>query len=492
MTTFEKWAIIATVMLVTVVEVLDVTIVNVALPAMMGSFDASTDQITWIITSYLIAAAVFMPLTGVLIQQLGLQRLLLINVIGFLISSTLCGLANSLLAIIVFRILQGIFGSSLVPISRYVIRHTFERKEQSTAVAIWGIGIMVAPILGPTIGGYITEALNWRWIFYINIPICILAFFMTLRFIKETPRLNKKIDWQGLLLMILAIGSLQALIDRGNNDNWFESNLISTLAIMSLISFILFIYRGWHKRDHIINLQLFTERHFTLSALILSLYSVGLFSSIVLLPILLESLGYPANMIGLVMAPRGLAAILSMLIASRLTQSIDNRILVIIGILITAWGTYQMSNFNMYGAMKDYLLPGVIQGLGLGLVVVPLSSSAFDYLKKQDVAEASGLLSLGRSIGISIGISFLSAILSRQTRINWQHLTTHIQATNPYFVNWATAQQLAPDSPLSLKLTAVQIQQQSFMIGFIDAFLVGALILLLIIPLVFWLKKDHN
>lgn len=492
-TSFEKWMITVTVMLVAVVEVLDMTIVNVSLPNMMGSFSATSKEITWILTAYIVSAAICMPLTGTLLRQFGQRRLLLLNIVGFLIASMLCGAATSLSAMIGFRILQGIFGASLVPISQYILRTTFSRAEQGAAMAIWGMAIMTAPILGPTVGGHITEALNWRWIFYINIPVCLLAFVMTLKFIRVSPYGHEKIDWRGLFLMVIAVGSFQVFIDRGNSENWFDSNFITGLAALSAISFVTFIYRGWNKKHHIINLRLFTERHFSMTFVIFAIYSVGIFGTLVLLPIMLETaLNYPPDIAGDVMAPRGIAAALAMVMVSRLNKYVDNRILVFVGIIITAWGTYQMTFFNMSGDMMTYIMPGLIQGVGVGMVIVPLSSCAFDYLEKSQVAEATGLFSFGRSMGVSIGISILTTIHVHQTRVNWQRLGAHIQATNPNFTHWASNHGLSVNPLLSLQLAAQQVQQQSTMIAFIDAFWAATLLLLMILPLVFFLKKGRD
>ncbi len=489
-TPLEKWLITVTVMLVAIIEVLDITIVNVSLDQMMGAFSANSQEITWVLTAYLVSSAIFMPLTGLLVRHLGCKRLLLINIVGFLIASMLCGASTTLSEIVVFRILQGVFGASLVPIAQYVMRFTFTQAEQGKAMAIWGIGIMVAPVLGPTLGGYITENLNWRWVFYINAPVCVLAFFMALSFIKETPREHQKIDWLGLMWMTIAIGALQIILDQGNNHDWFSSNLIIGLTIVCVLGFIIFLYRGWYKTDHIINLHLFKERHFAISTLILSLYCMGFMGSAMMQPLMLQILyNYPSDVAGNAMAPRGIASAVMMIFAVPLGKFFSSRALMLAGILLTCYGTYMMTLFNLNDDLFALIMPGIIQGLGLGLVMVPISSTAFNYLKPSEISEAAGQFSFGRSLGVSIGISILSTVLSMATQQHWNQLAGYINLANPNFLHWAAAQNLDPHDIHTIKMAANLLGQQSTMIAFLDLYWVSLIMLLLTIPLVFLLKK---
>jgi DHA2 family multidrug resistance protein len=487
---FEKYMITITVMLAAVIEILDSTIVNVSLPHMMASFSASTDQITWVLTGYVVSAAIFMPLTGLLIRRLGVRRLLLSNIIGFLIASMLCGAAMSLSQIVFFRILQGIFGASLVPLSQYILRNTFEPHEQGKAMAIWGLGIMVGPILGPTLGGHITELFNWRWIFYINLPVCIIAFMMALRFIQDNTCKKEPIDWLGLLLMTMSIGSLQIMLDRGQSDNWFDSKFIIACALFSLITAFIFLYRGCRIKNNIINLSLFKERNFTLSTLILSIFAIAFFGNMILQPIMLETLmGYPADLTGDVMAPRGIASGISMILVSRLMKHINNRILISIGLLLSAWSCYQMTQFTVGGDMLSYILPTITQGFAMGFVFVPLSSAAFDYLEPHQIGDASGLYSFGRSIGFSVGVSLLTTVMLHQSQIHWSYLREHIQMSNSHFLQWASLYHYNINSSMTIKMVSLQVEKQSRMLGFIDTFWISTFILLGLIILVFFLKK---
>ena len=491
-TAFQKWMITFTVMLVAIIEVLDITIVNVSLNQMQGAFSATTEQITWILTSYLVSSAIFMTLTGLLIRKLGRRRLLLINIIGFLIASMLCGVSTNLTEIVLFRTLQGIFGASLVPISQFVLRDTFNRKEQGMAMAIWGIGIMTAPVLGPTIGGYITEALNWRFIFYMNLPICVMAFILTLIFIKETPvERNTKIDWFGLLLVAITVGCFQTFLDRGNQEDWFNSTFILTMLAAAFIAGYSYINLNFNRAHSVVNIRLYLERNFTASSLIMLCYCLAIFGVATLQPIMLGSLyHYPPETIGLAMAPRGLASACMMMVCPLLMRKFLPKTLIIIGLLFSAYGTWQLCHLNLNADMWSQIYPGMIQGIGMALVLVPNSSITFDYLPANKIPDASGLFSFARSMGTSIGISIMSTIITRLTQINWSRLAEHTQASNPNLHHWLQVRNLNIHNPLAIKQLAMQVQTQANMIAFLDAYWFAVLIFLAIIPLVFLLKKS--
>jgi DHA2 family multidrug resistance protein len=490
---FERWMITISVMLVAVVEVIDMTIVNVALPNMMGGLGANADQITWVLTSYIVSSAICMPLTGFLVTRLGRRRLLIINIVGFLISSMLCGMAVNIEQMVFFRTLQGIFGATLVPMSQYILRDSFPREEQGKAMAIWGIGIMAGPVLGPTIGGYITYSMDWRWIFYVNIPVCALAFFMTLKFISETPRSKPYIDWLGLTLMAVGIGCLQVFLDRGNQDNWFQSNAMLILFVISIFTLTLFILRGWVYERNIINLHLFTNRNFTLATILLTIYCTGMFGMLTLQPLMMqELLNYPVITSGLVMAPRGIAGAFSMMIMSRLIGKVDLRILIFIGLVLSAAGTYMCTLFNLY-ISEDYIIwSGIVQGLGMGLIFVPLSTISLSTIGPTHTAEGSGLFSFGRSMGSSIGISILSTVLSQQSQVNWNRLGGHISLNNPALYQWLAAHHLTLTNPLTPQLLGMELNAQSAMVAFIDCFYLAMLGFLAMIPLSLLLRPPKG
>lgn len=489
---FERWMITISVMLVAVVEVIDMTIVNVALPNMMGALGANTDQITWVLTSYIVASAICMPLTGFLVTRLGRRRLLLINIVGFLASSMLCGMSVTLSQMVVFRALQGIFGATLVPMSQYILRDTFPPNEQGKAMAIWGIGIMAGPVLGPTIGGYITDTLNWRWIFYVNIPVCIMAFFMTLKFITETPRSKPFIDWFGLILMAVGIGSLQIFLDEGNQYNWFDSNGILILFLISVYTLAYFIIRGWSYKRNIINLHLFKDRNLKMATGLLTCYCLFIFGVLTLQPIMMQQLlNYPVLTTGLLMAPRGFASAFSMLIVAKLMGRVDLRILIIVGLLLSAAGTYVMTLFSLDISEPYIIWSGVIQGFGMGLIFVPLSTLALSTVATGHAAEGSGLFSFGRSLGSSIGISAMSTILSQESQINWNRLGGNINAANPALYQWLNAHNLSIYSPLTAQLLGAQLNAQSSMIAFVDCYWLTMLGFLVMIPFVLMLQPPQ-
>ncbi|NNM60506.1 MAG: DHA2 family efflux MFS transporter permease subunit [Legionellales bacterium] len=489
---FERWMITIAVMLVAVVEVIDMTIVNVALPNMQGALGANTDQITWVLTSYIVSSAICMPLTGFLVTRLGRKRLLLINIVGFLASSMLCGMSVSLPQMVFFRILQGIFGATLVPMSQYILRDTFPKNEQGKAMAIWGIGIMAGPILGPTIGGYITDALNWRWIFYVNIPVCIMAFFMTLKFITETPRSKPFIDWFGLFLMAMGIGTLQIFLDEGNEYNWLDSNGMVILFVMSLYFLSYFVIRGWNYRRNIINLHLFKDHNLTMATILLTLYCMLVFGLLTLQPIMMQDLlNYPVLTTGIVMAPRGFSSGFSMFVVSKLMGKVDLRIIIVIGLLLSAAGTYGMTQYSLYISEPYLIWTGVIQGFGMGLIFVPLSTLALATISREQGAEASGLFSFGRSIGSSIGISALSTVLAQESQINWNRLGGNLNAANPALYQWITAHQLSLSNPLTAQLLGADLNAQSSMIAFVDCYYLIFLAFLAMIPMVFLLRQPQ-
>jgi DHA2 family multidrug resistance protein len=489
----KRWFIAIAVMLVTVMEVLDMTIVNVALPAMTGSLSATTDQITWVLTSYVVSAAIMMPLTGFLINRIGSKKLLLLNIVGFLLSSMLCGMATSLTMMVLFRIMQGVFGAALVPLSQYILRNTFPPDQIMKAMAIWGVGIMTAPVLGPTIGGYITEIANWRWIFYINIPVCALAFFMCLRLIKETEIKIIKIDWLGILLLALGIGSLQIFLDRGNTVDWFDAASIRWLFMMTISALAIFIYRGMKINNNIINLHLFLDRNFSLGCALLALFCAGMLGILTLQPLLMENLmNYPPDLAGVVMAPRGIASAVAMACVPLLVKNIDTRFIIAIGIILCGIGTYAMTLLNLEISVMPFILLGIVQGLGMGLFFVPISSITFATLQRSDYAEATGLFSFWRSLGVSIGISLLSTLITREGQINWNTLNNNIQNFNPNLQYWLTQHHGQLNNSITLQQLTEQVSQQANAIAFLDAFYAVTIGFFLMVPLVFLFKKPAS
>ena len=491
---FAKTMITITVMLVTIIEILDMTIVNVALPPMMGELGANSDQITWVLTSYIVSSAIIMPLTGFLVTRFGRKKLLLTNILGFLAASMLCGLSTTLAQIVFFRVCQGVFGAALVPLSQYILSDIFERKDQGKAMAIWGIGVMVAPVLGPTLGGYITEVMNWRWVFYINLPVCLLTFFLALQFIKETPTEHQKIDWTGLSLMAIGIGCLQIFLDRGNTNDWFSSKLIVALCVVWVFALTIFVIRGLTNKDNIINLHLFKNRNFMAATVMLTIFGIALFGVVSILPIMLEHLmGYTAELAGLFMAPRAIASAVGMLFASMLMKKYDNRLIILIGIVLTAYGTYGMCFYDLHSSFMSMIWPTIIQGLGTGLFFVPLSTAALSTLSEEDAAEGAGLFNFGRNLGGSIGISLISTLITRESQINWNRMTSYVHAASYRFQHWkAAVHHVIATSPFVLQQVVTEVEKQSSMIAFIDAYWIVAWGLIMMLPLILVMQKDKE
>ncbi len=490
-TPWQRWGVTITVMLVTIIEVLDITIVNVSLPQMMGQLGADSDQITWVLTAYIVSSAIVMPLTGFLVARFGRKRLLMTNIIGFLISSMLCGLSASLAQIVFFRTLQGIFGASLVPLSQYILGDVFEKKDRAKAMAIWGIGVMIAPVIGPTLGGYITSIMSWRWVFYINVPVCIVAFFLCVQFIQETPKKSMKVDWLGLVLMVVGIGCLQIFLDRGNTSDWFNSKLIVLLCIACVFALIAFVIRNFSRTDNVVNLRLLKNRNFMAATVMLTMFGIGM-SVIAVMPIMLEHLmGYTAKMAGVFMAPRAILSALGMVFASVLAKRIDLRWSIFIGVVITAYSTYLMCQYNLQLSFAAMVWPTLFQGLGCGLFFVPLSTIALSSLSEADMAEGAGLFNFGRNIGMSIGISILSTLITRETQINWNRLAGHIYVSRDAFKHWLAVKQLIITSPHAIQKVAIEVAKQGSMIAFVDAYWFVTISFILMLPLILIMRKTR-
>ncbi|MCA9772729.1 MAG: DHA2 family efflux MFS transporter permease subunit [Myxococcales bacterium] len=485
-----RWLIALTVMLPTILDVLDRTIVNVALPDMMGALGASADQITWVLTSYIVASAIVMPLTGYLVERVGQRTLLLVSVGGFVACSGLCGMSTSLDAMVILRTFQGLFGASLIPLSQSLMIDTYPKEERGKAMAIYGLGIMVAPVLGPTIGGYLTETASWRWVFYINVPVGALAFVMAARVIPARPGRDVRTDWTGLALVTLGIGGMQFALDRGNDEDWFASNLILASATISAVAIAIFIVRGWRKRDNIVNLRLFKDRNFASATVLIGVVGMGLYGTMVALPLLLERLlGYPPMETGLVMAPRGIASAVAMMVVGRLVPRIDPRKIIALGILLSTAATAFMAGYNLEISAAYIIWPGVIQGIGLGFIFVPLTVVAYESLPPEASASAAGVFSLIRTLGGSIGISVVSTVIVRGTQANWNRLGGHVSPFNPDLPAWLGAQGLSLQDPEAIARLAGELARQAEMLAYVGAFHMISLFFLCMLPLAFLAQR---
>lgn len=486
----RRWLVIITIMMVAILEVLDSTIVNVALPSIMPALGANQNQITWILTSYVVASAVILPLTGFISNRMGQKQMLIMSISGFMISSLLCGIATSLPEMVLFRILQGACGASLIPLSQAILRQTFPLDQQGKAMAIWGIGIMAAPVLGPTLGGFITEHSSWRWIFYINLPVCLLGLALTVWVIPKTNKILQKIDWLGLILMIIGTATMQIFLDKGNEKNWFNSNLILSLAITSAFCLVWFISRSLIHRFPVVKLKIYRDRNFMICSLLLLLFCGSIFGMLTLQPIMLETLfGYPPITTGWTLAPLGLASGVSMMMVSNLINRVNIKIILTLCMIISAYAAYRLTMINLHTSMDGFLIDNAIMGFAMGGFMVPLTTYALATVAKSDITEASGLFSYGRMVGTSVGISLLSTLVSRTTQTAWHTLAGHATPFSHSYHAWLAYQQLNTGNASGVVRLAHVVQQQSSLIGFIDGFKAIAFVFIGLIPLILFLKR---
>jgi DHA2 family multidrug resistance protein len=477
----------------TLMDVLDRTIVNVALPHMMGTLGATTDSITWVLTSYMIGSAVVMPLTGYLSGRLGRRRLLLMGMAGFIVASVLCGQADTLAEMVVFRSIQGISGAVLIPLAQSTLVDVFPKERRGQAMALFGMGVMVGPAVGPTLGGYLTDTFGWRSIFYVNVPLGLLAMALSASAVPDTPRRETHTDWRGLILIAVGIGAMQAVLDLGNREQWFESPFIVWLAVVAAITLGTFVVRGLRNRRSIVDIRLFGDRNFAASCIMVFVLGLCLYGTVAAQPLFLERLmGYEPTTTGLIMGPRGLATAVAMLIVGRLIGRADPRLLVGGGMLTAGAGTYVMSRYNLDISPAWALWPGVLQGIGLGFVFVPISTLAYDTLPAAASAEAAGLYTLVRTVGGSVGISITATVLTRQEQLAWNRLGGHLDAFNPLLHGWFQAHRLSPHDPGTLARLAAELGRQSSMVAFVDAFYLMTLTFLLLAPLVLILRKPRR
>jgi MFS transporter, DHA2 family, multidrug resistance protein len=487
----QRFLISVAVMAATVMQVLDTTIVNVALPHMQGELSATPDQISWVLTSYMVSSGIFMPLTGYFTHRFGQKKFLTVSIVGFVVASVMCGLSTSLSQIVTFRLLQGVSGAALVPLSQSIMVATFPHNERGKAMAIWGIGVMVGPILGPTLGGWLTEFMSWRWTFFINLPVGILSSFLVLRYIPDTERSERSMDWMGLTLMAMGVAGLQFLLDRGSTDDWFSSPVIQFSAFVSAVGFIGFFFHTiTHKGHALFSPEIFTDRNFVTASLLMAFLGLGLFGSMLLQPLMLEGLmNYPTLTTGLTLAPRGIASMFSMMLVGKLINRMDPRWLIIAGIGIFTLGSYQTTQYSLDMGIWRVIYPMMLQGMGLGMVFIPLSTMAFSTLAPQYAAEAAGMYSLLRTIGSGIGISVVATVLTTHAQIAWHHVGGDLQAYNPALLPYLNHLGISSITPESIGVLFRLLSRQSQMIGFLDAYMFVTVGFVVMTPLVFIMRN---
>jgi DHA2 family multidrug resistance protein len=487
----NRAAITVCVILATLMQALDTTIANVALPYMQGSVSASQDQIDWVLTSYIVAAAIMTPPTGYLAGRLGLKRLFLVSVAGFTVASMLCGMAQSLVEIVLFRILQGLFGAALVPLSQTVLLNINPKERQGSAMAMWGVAVMAGPVLGPVLGGWLTENYSWRWVFYINLPIGVLAFLGMTTFLSETARNSAaKLDWLGFGTLSLAIGALQVMLDRGEELDWFGSGEIVIEAVTAASALYLFLAHTFTTDAPFVRPSLFRDRNFAAGSLFIAIIGLTYYASLALQPPYLQNLmNYPIVAAGLVLGPRGVGTMGAMLAVGKLTGRVDTRLLLAIGLGLTAWSFYAMTGWTPDVSQMTIVGVGVIQGIGLGFLFVPLSVVTLSTLAPELRTEGAGLYSLSRNIGSSIGISIVNSLLTENTQVNHAEIVQHVTAVNRIFADPIIAQFWNPVTATGRAALDALITQQAQIIAYIDDYKLLMVATLAMIPLLVVFSK---
>ena len=498
----NPWIVAISVMLATFMEVLDTTVVNVSLPHIAGNLSASIDEATWTLTSYLVANAIILPLTGWLAQTFGRKRLLMIAVIGFSAASFLCGLAISLPMLILFRVVQGATGGVLQPVSQAVMLEAFPPAERGKAMAFWGVGIVVAPMLGPVLGGWLTDNYSWRWIFYINLPIGAASVLMTKAFIFDPPylrRVSSVIDTWGIGALALGIGSLQVLLDKGQEDDWFGSRFITTLAVLTAAGLVAFVIRELTAKHPVVDLRVFKERTYASGTILMTLLGFVLYGSMVALPIFLqELLGYPAAQAGIAMAPRGLGSFVGMPLVGAVISRVDPRKMLGVGLIGAAFSLIELSHLNLNAGYWDLFWPQFFQGLFMAMLFVPLTTITMDRIRPEAMGNATSLFNLMRNIGGSVGIATATTMIARKTQT---FLSTYGQHINPYNLTQRTMTEMLKGYFIargSDAATATReayaalngiLQQQASLLSYLNVFKFFGFVFLLMLPLILLMRR---
>ncbi|MEC6824638.1 DHA2 family efflux MFS transporter permease subunit [Photobacterium piscicola] len=464
------WITLA-VMLSAIMVLLDMTIANVALPHMMGALGVTSEQVTWVLTSYSMAEAICIPLASYFALKFGVRKLLIVSVVGFIITSGLCGQADSLAEMVTFRIMQGAFGASVIPLAQSTMVQIYPADQRGKAMALFSVGILLGPILGPTVGGIITENMDWRWIFYVNVPVGALCLTLVYLFVKIDGKGDTKLDWPLVIGMAIGIGLLQMVLDRGNEEGWFESNFILFSLIISAIAWIFFIVRSLRTRGDVAPMWLLKDRNLAVSCLIMAGFSMGLFGITQLQPMMLEQLlNYPVETTGFVMAPRGLASAIVLLVMAQYMDRLDPRMLVAVGLGFNIFGTYLMMQYSMNINFYWVLVPSIIQGMGMGLVFAPLSQMAYRTIEQKYAVGGAVMFNLCRTIGSSFGISIVNTYFSRTQQREWHALGADITATNPILQQQAMQHHTTVTDPNFIAQVGALLHQQSTLLAFVYTF----------------------
>lgn len=473
-------------MLATTMQALDTTIANVALPYMSGTFASSYDESTWVLTSYIVAAAIMTPPTGWLAARLGRRRLFLISVLGFTVASALCGLSQSLSQAVIARVLQGMAGAALVPLSQAILLDSYPRERHGQAMAIWGMGIMLGPILGPTLGGWLTQHWSWRWVYFINLPVGILAAIVIGAYVRETETGKaQRFDLFGFTTLSIAIACLQFVLDRGQLLDWYGSWQIIIATALAAFCFYIFLVHTFTSENPFVRPDLFLNRNFSLGLLFIFVVGLVLYGTMALFPPLLQDLlDFPVVTVGVLLAPRGVGTMIAMLVVGRLTRRVPPRLLMMFGFLVSAAAMWGMSGFSLQISAWDVFSWGVLQGFGLGFIFVPLTTTAFSTLAVARRTEAAGIYSLIRNIGSSIGISIVTTLVTRNTQINHASIAAQVSPLDRNVQLVPLARMYGTNSQYWLEVLNQEVTRQASMISYIDDFKLMMILTLLAVPMV--------
>lgn len=498
----KPWLIALAVMLAPFMEVLDTSVANVALPHIGGNLSATPEEATWVLTSYLVSNAIILPMTGWLANYFGRRRLFLLCVTIFTLASVLCGMATSLGLLIAARIVQGLGGGAMVPIAQAIMLESFPVAKRGAAMAAFSMGIIVAPILGPTLGGWITDNYSWRWIFYINLPVGIFAFLMAGRVIEDPPyiRRNKhaSVDFPGFALLALWLGTLQIVLDRGQEKDWFSSDWICWLTVISVAAFVVMIIWELRVEHPVVDLRVLRNRNFLTGVLLITAVGVVLYGTTAAIPIYLQTLmGYTALGSGLTLSPRGLAAFATTIVVARLVGRIRNRHLLLFGFILVSVSSFMLGRLNLSVDMATVIWPSVVNGIGISFIFVPLTISTVAYLRQDQMGNATGIYNLMRNIGGSFGIAMVTTLLARRAQVHQAMMVAHLTPYDPAYNHYlAVAQQaLTPASgsyaahQQALGLVYNSMLQQASVWAFVENFRLFGILCLACLPLILLFKR---
>lgn len=491
--TGQRLIVTVGIMAAVLLQVLDTTIANVALPHMQADLSATQDQINWVLTSYIVASAIALPISGWLADRVGRKRLLLISVVGFTVSSVLCATATSLGEMVLFRAFQGVSGAFIVPLAQATLFDINPREKHGQAMALFGGGVMIGPILGPVLGGWLTDNYNWRWVFLVNLPVGIICILIMSQFMPEGEKQKRRFDMFGFLLLAVSLAALQFCLDRGQQNDWFsswETIIEAGIAIGAGWMFLVHMVTAEHP---LFDREIFKDRNFATSVVFMAVTGVLLLAGLALLPPLLQNMyGYSVLQSGFLTAPRGVGTLFSMLIAGRMTGRMDARILVGIGVILMGYSLHMMTGFAIDQPSRPVIMSGIVQGLGLGLIFVPLQTLAFETLATRFRTTGAALLNLSRNIGGSIGISVVSTELVRLTQESHADIAAHVTERSIPSINPVLLENLGHYGNAVLAYVNLEVTRQALFIAYLDDFKMMMIITFAILPLLFFMKRGNK